>query len=131
MNKGLPKNNFYHKLYTRAITFHRRKKDYSFSTKIFEGVPISLMPTALSLTIKSIKMASGCTRKKNKKMVLTCLFKYLRSWKNPELLTYGNGPGAQRSLLAFGFTTTGKKKRHRGKKRKRGSDDEVEGMRTL
>lgn len=118
MNTGLSKNNMYNKLYKLALTSDERC-DHSFSAKLFRGVPISLMPTALSLAMKSIKIASGCPRKTNKKTTLNCLFKFLKSWANPELLTYGSQPGAQRSLLAFGFTAVAKKKRGRGKKRKR------------
>ena len=118
-NTGTPKNNMYNKLYKIALTDDERG-DHSFSTKLFRGVTISLMPTALSLAMKSVKIASGCQRKTNKKMTLNCLFKFLKSWTNPELLTYGSQPGAQRSLLAFGFTAVTKKNRGRGKKRKRG-----------
>lgn len=122
LNKSTPQNNLYEKLYGLV-----EEKPAHFETKKFGGVPLSLMPTALSLMMKSIKMASGRKRKANKKITLNCLYKYIRSFERPELLSLGGAKGAQRSLLAFGFTASKKKRKNRGRKRKRSSRDDDEG----
>jgi hypothetical protein len=92
-NKSTPSNNLYAKLYKFIII---KACPDAIDPKRFKGVPLSLMPTALSLTMKSIKMASGRKRRANKKITLNCLFTFLRSWTMPELLSFGGAPGAQR-----------------------------------
>ena len=59
----------------------------SFRKGIFGGVPVALMPSALSMTFKSIKACF--TRDTAKGLTLNCLFEFLSSWTMPELLTFG------------------------------------------